>query len=142
MTTAIEAAARLACERLVAQGKPLVEANVLAEFAAMYVKACLIAAKLRAQIENERDGKNRPANPLVKAETTSTYAEMPGLGGKVDEKYLAPSETQTALAFSEAPLVRVSARKTAGSAPTPADPWVTRQQANADLDMPAVLRRA
>ena len=142
MTIAIEAAVRLACKRLVAQGKPLVEANVMAEFAAMYVKACLIAAEFTAQIENECDSKVRLASPLVKAETTSEYAEMPDLRGKVDEKYLAPPESQTAVAFSETPLVRVSARRAAGSTASPADPWVTRQQANADLDLPAVLRRA
>ena len=137
MSVVIEAAARLACKRLVAQGKPLVEANVMAEFAALYVTACLVAQQLRTQIASQR-----AAAPPVKAESVSIYAEILGQERQGEESSQEPPELPDTAALLYAPLAAAPTSKSAGRAAVSIDSWVTRQQANADLDLPAVLRRA
>ena len=137
MSVVIEAAARLACKRLVAQGKPLVEANVMAEFAALYVTACLVAQQLRTQIASQR-----AAAPPVKAESVSIYAEILGQERQGEESSQEPPELPDTATLLYAPLTAAPTCKSAGRAAVSIDSWVTRQQANADLDLPAVLRRA
>lgn len=144
MTIAIEAAARLACRRLVAQGKPLIEANVMAEIAGLYVRACLVARQLEPVIESQRTDPDRSSEPPFKAKSISTYAEILGpaedppinaIGGK------SPT-SQNAGSVGEITPIPMSPCTIAGQAQAPVDPWVTRQQANADLDLPALLKRA
>ena len=142
MSVAIEAAARLACKRLVAQGKPLVEANVMAEFAVLYVRAYLVAQQLRTQIASQRAAANRAAAPPIKAESVSIYAEILGQERQGEESSPEPPELPDTAALLYAPLAAVPTCKSAGRAAVSIDSWVTRQQANADLDLPAVLRRA
>lgn len=142
MTVAIEAAARLACKRLVARGVPLVEANVMAELAALYVNACMVAHQFRNQGERQPAHEIHAVRPLNDTHSMSTYAEILGRERQDDESSSPSQKSLEAVMLAEPALAAVPARKPAGRAAASIDPWVTRQQANADLDLSPVLKRA